>query len=703
MEKFRNIFYKVMMVLLLIMSVVATVSALGNLYPTTSDYLSPIVIILGVIVLLLFFIRLHSLIKKIGDKKKDIISIIICILFFIGLSLFGIKFSIIPAYDLSHVERELMLMMQNGKILTNIGYFAKYTNQVPLTIILYYIYKLGSLLHFSNVKTFAIIINSLFIAISAFFTYLSIKKISNKDNALLALIFFVINPIFYMYASYYYTDTLCMPFAAIAIYLFLISKDKKGRSSIILLLLCGLILALGFKVRVVVAILLIGIIMTKWLEGDKLKNIAKVSACLLGGFAIGLFTYNLVASSFIIPKDEKLEFPIYHWVMMGLNEERTGRYNEEDHTYTKSQVNKEEKKQADIKVIKERLKNFGIFRYISFLAQKININWSNGAYRYLDKMTNVDEFSVGYEYVAGNNIIFILYALQICKGLILVLLTYVIVLELFKKNNKSVKFIMVSLFGAFLFYLIWEVQARYSLSFLPWLILLFPIGIEALESINIDKNINMIKVKKGVYSLILLLTLGLMIFNFNKYTVNKSIYYDTRVNQMKTRSTVITDLSEKEVKQTFITKGKFNLVSIKFIKEDISELTHYTFYLYDDCDNIIYQSEFTSDDVKNNKYKNFVFDEVYSKEEKEYSIVITSEDATEDNSIGIESFSYAPYKVYPSGYLYINEEDTGASMTFKVQEKVKRTYTSKPIYISICLVILVIEGITLYPCFKKKK
>lgn len=703
MEKFKNIFYKVMMVVLLVMSSIATIGALGNFYQTTQTRLSPLVIVLGVIVLILFFIAFYSLIKKFSDKCNNIIAVILCVLFFVALSIFGSKFMIIPSYDLSHVERELILMMENGPIISNVGYFAKYTNQVPLTILLYYIYRLGSLIHFGNLKLFAVIINSLFITISALFTYLSVKKLSTSKFGLMALLFFVINPIFYMYASYFYTDTLCLPFASIFIYLVIASRGKKMITSGVYLLLGGFLLALGFKIRVVVAILLIGVILTKWLNHQHIKSVIKPAIAMSLGFVIGLLCYNLVAMNFTIPKDDTLEFPVYHWVMMGLNDEKTGRYNEADHSYTKSQPNKEAKKDADIKLIKTRISDLGIFGYLSLWARKININWSNGAYRYLDKMANIDEFSTGYEYVGGNNLIFTLYALQICKGLILVIFTYLVFLELTSKNNKKTRFIMVSLFGAFLFYSIWEVQARYSLSFLPWLIVLFPFGINRINEDIVSEVLESKKLKRIIPCVVILLTIILLGVNFPKYTINKSNYYDTRINQVKTRSSVLTNLSEKNVEQTLKTDGSFNNISLKFIKKDETTPTNYKFTLYDKNKDIIYQEDFSSDDVKNNKYKNFSFDEVKPKEKEEYIISVTSIDATADNAIGLESYSYYPYKTYPDGKLMVNGEDTGASLTFKVQEKVKRSYTRVSIYLTISFIILIIEGIAFYPLIKKQK
>lgn len=620
---------------------------------------------------------------------------------FIALSVFGSKFTIIPSYDLSHIERELMLMMKDGTVISNVAYFAKYTNQVPLTVLLYYIYRLGSFLHFGNLKLFAVIANSFFMALTAFFTYLSVRKLKNSDAGLVTLIFFIVNPIFYMYASYFYTDTLCMPFASIAIYLFLISKDKKKLSSIVCLVISGLLLAIGFKVRVVVAILLIGIIMTKWLNSENIKTLVRTSSCLIGGFVIGVLCFNLVMTNFSIPKDESLEFPVYHWVMMGLNDKKTGRYNDADHAYTKSQPTKEEKSKADIKLIKERLNDLGIFGYLNLWVRKININWSNGAYRYLDKMANIEEFSKGYEYIGGNNVIFTLYALQICKSLILVVFTYLVFLEFRNKGHKEIKFLMVSLFGAFVFYSIWEVQARYSLSFLPWLMILLSLGISSIEEQVVSKIKYNKRLVKVIPFIIIVVTLDIMVINFPKYTIKQDTFYDTRVNQVKTRSTVLTNLSEKKVEQTFKTDGSFNLVSIKFIKKNVQDVTNYQLTLYDK-DKKIYQEKFTSDDVVDNEFKNFIFNDINPKGEEEYTISISSKDATDDNSLGIESFNYDPYKAYPKGNLYVNGEDTKGSMTFKVQDKVERSYTSKVIYISMSLMILLIEFIAIYPLIKTR-
>ena len=100
--------------------------------------------------------------------------------------------------------------MQNGGHFETEQYYCKFPNQTPVTILIFVIYKLGMLLNISvqNLNNFAIIINSLFVAVAAYFIYLSVKKLKDEKIGLLTLIFFVVNPIFYLQSSYFYDSNI---------------------------------------------------------------------------------------------------------------------------------------------------------------------------------------------------------------------------------------------------------------------------------------------------------------------------------------------------------------------------------------------------------------------------------------------------------------------------------------------------------------
>jgi 4-amino-4-deoxy-L-arabinose transferase-like glycosyltransferase len=680
----KKLLYKIIIIMLIIFTIIASICALFNVYNSTSDVLNPLVIIIGVIVGILVNIKLYKLLNNMKDSKIHILAIILAIIFFISLSTFGINHLIIPGYDLSHIERELNLMMTNGPVITNIDYFAKYTNQIPLTIILYYIYFIGKILQFGNLKVFATIINSLGMAVSAFLTYLTVKDLKNAKLGLIALIFFIINPVFYMYASYFYTDTLCLPFASLAIYLFIKERDKSKKKSIMLLLITGATLAIGTKIRVVVAILLIAMIMTTWINNKSITILIKKSLLLIIGFMIGIFSFSLISNQFDIPEDTTKEFPIYHWIMMGLNDNTIGRYNGEDHAYTKSGETLEIKKEKDIKEIKSRLNKLGIPGLIKLIAKKICITWSNGAYRYIDKINNVENITFDYEYVAGNNIKFILYYMQICKSMVLVLFLYLLIRQI-KHTNDDIKFIIISLFGAFLFYIIWEVQARYSLSFLPWMIILFPFSIESLTNIKIN-NIN---IKRIVPIIILIITIILLGIGYKNNVLVKSNHYDTRVSQEKTRGHALKEIHKKEAIQSFKVKGKFNIVSIKFLKYEETEESNYMFILYDENMNIINEQIFSSNDVTNEKFKKFKFETINANNETYYVEIKCLDNV--NHSLEVASFNYDPYTAYPNGILTIDGDETTISMAFKVQYKIKRSNTTSIFYIILTIIIISLE------------
>lgn len=714
-SKITNIFYKILIILLILLVGYVCYRSIFDIFQSQTD-LKPIVIIIGTIVMIMFFIRLKKLILKLSAKQINIISIILCVVFFIGMSIFGNLLTSIPSTDLSNIIKECNIMIENGGKFISEGYFARYPNQTPITIFIYGIYEIGKFLNIStvNLNNFAIIINSLLIAVTAYFTYLSVKKINNEQWGLLTLIFFVINPIFYLYSSYFYTDTVCMPFASIAIYLYICAmKQNKNKKQILMLILSGLILALGFEIRVVLGILLIAMIISIILKKGKIKEKIKNSMLLTGGFIIGIILYMIISLPFGVLKNNDIEFPVTNWVMYGLNKESVGRWNSADFNLTLSQKTYEEKKEKNIEVIKKRLNDLGLSEWITLSKEKLAVNWSNGDYDYSSKLLNVEQINKLYEFCVGNKKIFLLYYLQICKVVLMLTLLIACINELKNKENND-SFIFISIFGAFAFYCIWEVLSRYSLTFLPWIIILFPTGIHILKKMLDIENLKLyfkdnttikVQTNKGIkilFDSVIIITIILGIVNFQKYVLKTQVYYDKIVMQAKSNESGIAKIGENVITQTFKADKKFNCIAIEFLKEDTKDVTHYYFTIKDSCDKELVKEEFNSDEVTNNSYKTFFFDYITPRENEEYTIQIYSEDATREESIGIATYyGYSNYDIYPNGILKINGEEIEQDITFKVQNRRERTYISKQLYIVIFMIIIGIEIFAFYPYIKK--
>lgn len=709
-EIIKKYIYKTILIILAIFVTYVTFCSIYNIYKSPEE-LKPLILIIGACVFVFFFITFKRIIKKIPDKKANIIAICLCIVFFISLSIFGLNYTSIPTYDLSQVIREVQLMLQNnGKFITE-GYFSVYSNQVPLTVFVYYIYKLGNILGVGNLKAFAIVINSLFTAITAFFVYLSVKRKKDCHRGLITLLFFVINPMFYIYSSYFYADTLCMPFAAIAIYVFLISREEnKKRKKIFFEFLIGFILAIGFRIRVVLGILLIAILFCKLISKENKRFVGAL--IILLGFVLGFLTFKIIENKSKPLINENLKFPITHWIMLGSNYETDGRWNAEDYVFTQKGTTYYEKKEKDIIKIKDRIRFLGPSGIVSFAKKKLAVNWSNGSYDYISKFLNVEKINSFYAYLSGNKKVFFTYYYQICKIVILALFLISIFGEINNKEGiySKYNYIYIGVFGAFIFYLFWEVLTRYSLTFLPWMILTFSVGIEYIEKFldarllkfefnnNKAVTINFMKVKKLFPYIILSLSVFIIIINYQEYTIKKKAFYDKRVVQASLeQGQLIPKISNKKIEQTFETDKSFNRIAIYFTKDNSTTQTHYNFILKNKDGKILVNQNFTSDLITNNKLFEFKFKKIKPNERQKYTIHIYSNDASENNSIGIATYYQEGYDVYHNGNLSIDGKEYKGDLTFQVINVVERPYISKKVYILISFFVILIEIFAFYP------
>ena len=695
MNKFFSISYKIIIAILIVLfSYITLVSAFYGL----DQNLSPIIVILGTIITFFLFKFIYKQIQKLSSKKIKIIAIIISILFFIGLLLVGLLLPISSVTDLSHIIEYVNRMFSLDSLTITGSYFSKYTNQVPLLIFAYFFTKIGSIFGCTNVVLTGTIFNALFMSIMAFFIYLTGKELKDEKTGLLALIFTVINPIFYLYSSYFYTDTLCMPFAVIGLYLAIkCIKTDSIKKKILFGILSGLIFFIGLKVRIVVVILLIAIL-ALILINKEIKHKLKIYFVLLIGLVVGLLGFKVAYSFFGINLNPNEAFPITHWLMMGLNEEHTGGYNGSDHDLTFNEKTYEEKKEANIEEIKTRLKELGPIGLIKLEGAKIARTWSSGNYGVYAKLNNTSDGVGIYEYLGGygNTNIFLKYSLQILKTYI----SFMILLGLvtrFRKKSDTYHYediIYIALFGAILFYILWESAQRYSLSFLPWMII--PLGL-IYERIN-KKEEDLSKKEKYNHIMkissiaLMLITTLLLTMNFYKYTLEEKTYEDVRILSYRGFSKI--EIGENTVSQTFTTDNNFNQISINFENTNKEEKSTYLFRLYDSkTGEILAQKEFASSNVNGN-YK-FKFDDINPTAETTYEIEITKLEGESVLKIGTYDEGVY-YKSYNNGSILTNDEEMTGSFIFRVDETHQRTYMSILSYSILSLGILAIE----YVCLK---
>lgn len=668
---------------LLIFTIICfSISLIGAIFFYTNrsyDYLNPLVLIVGSIVYLLLLIKLYKVIIKLDDKKKKIIVGILLGLQFILLLISAFVISSIPQVDLIHILTEINSLNDTGSILNSV-YYSVYPNNRFLLIILYGLQKI---IPISNQILFSLL-STICISVMSLFTYKTVNKVLNLNKGLLSLFICVLSPIFYLYVSYYYTDVLMLPFASILIYLIVKTKDEKNlKSNVLYGLLIGIIAIIGYKIRAVAIFILVAyfvyLIFTK-----KILIVLKKFAPIIIGAILTITCIGTIENKFFTNVNVDKEFPMTHWIMMGVNEKSYGYYSQDDYNLSSSASNVSERTDLNIKEIKNRLSDLGPFGTVKLLVVKLVSVWGKGDYSYQKYLELVNDFNPSYSYLLEDKNIVINYLLQFSK-IVVMFMAIISLINIYKSGKKSI--IAISLFGAVFFYLVWEVCPRYGLSFLPWLIL---IGTCSYDTLN--TNYEKFKFYKYFKCIILVLTLALFAFSFNKYTgisYKENIVAKDSVTNVK----YISLNKEAIITQTLDLYDSFNKIRLKFKVNEIDDATYKLELITKN--EVVYEKDFKKNDLKDKKYTDFYLDKTY--EGGSYTVRLSS-DSTSDLEVYIaykEKFDY-----YPNGILEVNKKEETGDLMFEVVNNEERGIYTYLEYMTIMILTLGMEVIVL---FRKKE
>ena len=668
---------------LLIFTIICfSISLIGAIFFYTNrsyDYLNPLVLIVGSIVYLLLLIKLYKVIIKLDDKKKKIIVGILLGLQFILLLISAFVISSIPQVDLIHILTEINSLNDTGSILNSV-YYSVYPNNRFLLIILYGLQKI---IPISNQILFSLL-STICISVMSLFTYKTVNKVWDLNKGLLSLFICVLSPIFYLYVSYYYTDVLMLPFASILIYLIVKTKDEKNlKSNVLYGLLIGIIAIIGYKIRAVAIFILVAyfvyLIFTK-----KILIVLKKFAPIIIGAILTITCIGTIENKFFTNVNVDKEFPMTHWIMMGVNEKSDGYYSQDDYNLSSSASNVSERTDLNIKEIKNRLSDLGPFGTVKLLVVKLVSVWGKGDYSYQKYLELVNDFNPSYSYLLEDKNIVINYLLQFSK-IVVMFMAIISLINIYKSGKKSI--IAISLFGAVFFYLVWEVCPRYGLSFLPWLIL---IGTCSYDTLN--TNYEKFKFYKYFKCIILVLTLALFAFSFNKYTgisYKENIVAKDSVTNVK----YISLNKEAVITQTLDLYDIFNKIRLKFKVNEIDDATYKLELITKN--EVVYEKDFKKNDLKDKKYTDFYLDKTY--EGGSYTVRLSS-DSTSDLEVYIaykEKFDY-----YPNGILEVNKKEETGDLMFEVVNNEERGIYTYLEYMTIMILTLGMEVIVL---FRKKE
>ncbi len=424
------------------------------------------------ITLILLYGANHALCRC-SDKTATRLSVLFLLVYLGLLLLAGVLLAVEPAWDFGRVYSGALDLAENGKLTTTLQYFLESNNNFFIAYILSFWFKIASLAHITPLYA-GILLNCLAIWLSALALFWVVKTEWNIQRGCLFLLLVLCFIPLYTYAPIFYTDTLSLPFISFALLLWQTIKRGTPKVRLVCLILLGANGIIGYYVKASVGIVYVAMLLLALIDWKKgtLKRIAVVALAAVC-VSVGYSTLLNVTQAIDLTELDRYKLPYEHYVMMGLA--GNGGYNPEDYELSISIDNLETRKETNVAQIKERLAAYGVAGYFSFLQIKIEYTWLDGTY-YAPQKLSIDplQHTILSAFFCTDGQYYSFYK-TVALGAQLALL--VLMLLSIRAREPLVGLLALSVFGLFLFLLIWETRSRYLLNFTPVFLLLAQSGL----------------------------------------------------------------------------------------------------------------------------------------------------------------------------------------------------------------------------------
>ena len=380
-------------------------------------------------------------------------------------------------YDsLKVVDEAIALFSQPGIQAGDLdGYFARYANNYAITILTHWFIKIFRAVglirqDFSNAVIVLQFLNVLFVDAAFAGAYAFLKKYFNRAGAVLFLCYMALNPLSYVWLPFYYTNTISMAFAIWGIYLVyaVFEPAIKKQYAVAGALASGIIFYLGYKIRATVMIALIAAVIGLFYRFYKskkvgLKRILLFIVCFCFSFGLAKTAYGAVEEHYLTFDKTDTEFPMTHWIAMGLDELGEGSYNANDEERTMSYPTAQEKKAATVSLIKERVGELGIGGVAGLYMKKLSNTFADGAGGYHSELNISRDYGLIWQMVYGVHRDPVLVWTQVFYLLSVLCSIYLAYLLIKKKIPMEAMVLLLLLLGSYLFQMIWEAATIYSI------------------------------------------------------------------------------------------------------------------------------------------------------------------------------------------------------------------------------------------------
>ena len=679
-EKIKHLLYLISILILLVLSLTVFFQSVSNfvLLDSLKDILEPeqlsLTILSGAGLLISLFLMIGKFLDKLSSKNQILLSIGIAVLGIFLQYFLLFRIEAIIRYDHLRVFDAGLEILNTGKLSlsANGGYFGLYPFNISIAAFNSLILRMASFVGVSE-RFYLLFVQAVylfFIDLGIFLSWQIVRMLYSIKYATMFALLCAANPMLYVCIMGLYTTTLMLPLlmgAMFFIICFLRSKDFHKKS--LWGLLAGIAISFGTRLRATVIIcaiawiiyLIVGKKDRQTVQYTKKQTVLLLCIVFLGSI-IGFGGFTFFQNTYVYEDYSDTQMPPIYYLMFAMNPGSKGSYNEDDFLMISKYETLEEKKDASIEVIKERLKNYGVRGTLSLANTKLSKTWSDGIEDYGDFLTTSRNYGSLQSYIGGEHKDFFALYAHMYHVAAMGMLCIAVSLALFKKCDSSCYLILLTLLGGMIFHILWESFYYYSFGFS----MLFVIpAAESLCFLSEKRRTPPVAGGLGLLALAGLLFLLLPVIREMSATEYK--HNDYAVVQDMSLGECQPLLNNDIITQTFLTDRSFNRVGCKVYNDTgLENGSIYRMELLSASGHVLAQRDFVGAEAENGGYCYMEFDPVIPAGEESYIIRLTPLHTTENEYLMFGYYNTHHYDIYSDGHMTGLNSDERSDLAFMV-------------------------------------
>ena len=418
----------------------------------------------------LYFLTNRSRLAPLLEKREKIFLAAFFILQILTQIFFHLQTGGYPSFDLEKVFYGSLNFTVNGFIEEPfLDYFYKYPHNMPLVILLQFVfrafYRLG--IPMEQFFLLGVIIGAASMLLTYLFVYLCARRLFGVRQAFFAIMLLYLCIPLQSYVSVFYTDTLTLPFAPLALYCYLRVRDAKTRKErFFAAAAMSAGLAFGVTLKYSVVIVLIALL-TDMLLNRKWRQLLASIGVFLAVFAVLTWQFNRYMYAHFLDEEIAADkaTPFTSWIMMSLAGD--GSHNAYDNDRVWYYETAEEKRQEARQQIQERLAARSLGEHLVFYNQKGLRSFGSGNLDAVRWVVDVPIRDTALSRLMTPNQHGFKVFDTLMQGYYVSLFALLVIGAALSAKQKDYTVFVPCLvtFGLYLFLLLWEASQRYLLNF----------------------------------------------------------------------------------------------------------------------------------------------------------------------------------------------------------------------------------------------